>query len=65
MSQLIPGMSSNMPKMLSSEFQSHSIRIQYFKIIAINPFILLASRGRMKFINLVLRISYDIPNMLS
>ena len=35
---LLLGMSYNMPKMLSSEFQTCSIKIEDFKIIPINPF---------------------------
>ena len=37
-SNLLLGMSYNMPNMLSSEFQSHSIKIKDFKNIAINSF---------------------------
>ena len=38
-------MSYNMPKMLCSEFQSHSIKIKDFKINPINPFNPISTKG--------------------
>ena len=38
MSNLLLGMSYNMPKILSSEFQSPNIKIGDFKMKPINPF---------------------------
>ena len=38
MSDLLPGMSYKMLKMLSSQFQSHSIKVEDFKINPIHTF---------------------------
>ena len=38
-------MSINMPKMLSSEYQSHSIKIEDFKINPINTFNPISTEG--------------------
>ena len=54
-SNLLLGMSYNMPKMLISEFQSHSIKILDFKM---------KSRVEMTFFNLLKGIFCNIPNML-
>ena len=45
MSNLLLGMSYNMPKMLGSKFQSHSIKIDNFKISPINPFNPISTKG--------------------
>ena len=56
MLNVLPGMSYNMPNMLSSEFQSHSNKIEDFKINPINSF--------HPILNLLLEMSYDMPKML-
>ena len=50
-----------MPKMLSSEFQTCSIKIEDFKYIAINSFNPISIKRATK----LLGISYFIPNMFS
>ena len=57
-------MSYNMPKMLSSEYQSHSIKIEDLKINPINSFIPISTKGRVNFLNLLLRMFYIMPKMV-
>ena len=64
-SNLLLGMSYNMHKMLSSEVQSHSIKIENFKINPINPFNPISIKGGVKMLNLLLGMSYNMPKMLS
>ena len=61
---LLLGMSYNRPKMLSSEFQSHSIKIDDFKINPINYFIPICTKGGLKMLNLLLGMSYNMPKMV-
>ena len=49
--------------MLSSEYQSHSIQIEDFKINPINPFNHFSTKGRVKMSNLLLGI-FKILNLL-
>ena len=55
-----------MPKMISSEYQSHGIKIKDFKISLLVILILLAPRGGgVDIVNLLLGMSYNRPKMLS
>ena len=54
-----------MSKILSFKFQSHSIKIEEFKINPINLLTLLASRGGVKILYLFLGMSYIMPKKLS
>ena len=54
-----------MPKILGFKFQSHSIKIEDFKINPINLLTLLAPRGGVKMLNLLLGMSYIMLKMLS
>ena len=56
---LLLGISYNLPKMLSSEFQSHSTEI------IINPLTLLAQGGGDDIFNLLIQMSYNMPKILS
>ena len=58
-------MSYNIPKMLNSEFQSPSIKIQDSKLILLIILTLLAPRGGVKILNVLLGMSYNIPKILS
>ena len=63
---LLSGISYNMPKMISSEYQSHGIKIKDFKISLLVILILLAPRGwGVDIVNLLLGMSYNMPKMLS
>ena len=44
-----------MPKMLSSEYQSHNIKIEDFKINPINPFNPISTKGGIKFVKPITR----------
>ena len=51
--------------MLSSEYQSHSIKIENFKINPINPFNSIRTKGGgSKHLNLLLGVSYNMPKMV-
>ena len=54
-----------MPKKLSSEFQSHSIKIEDLNINPINTFNPNNTKGGVKMLNLLLGMSYNMPKMLS
>ena len=54
-----------MPKILGFKFQSHSIKIEDFKINPINLLTLLAPRGGVKILYLFLGMSYIMPKKLS
>ena len=51
--------------MLSSKFQSPSIKIDDFKINPINPFNPISTKGGVKILSLLLGMSYNVPKMLS
>ena len=51
--------------MVSPEFQSHSIKIQDFKINPINPFNPISIKGGVKTLSLLLEMSYNMPNILT
>ena len=53
-----------MPKMLSSECQSHSIQIEDFKNNPINPFNPFSTKGELKMSNILLDISENMPKIL-
>ena len=56
-----------MPKMLISQFQSHSTKIEDIKINPINPFNLSSTKGGggVKMVNILLGMSYNMPKMVS
>ena len=58
-------MSYDIPKVFSSEFQSNSIKIEYFKIYPINPFNPISTKEGVKILSLLLGMSYNMPTMLS
>ena len=60
-------MSYIMPKKLSSEFQSHSIKIKNFKINPINPFNPNKTKGGegVNILNVILGMSYNLPKALT
>ena len=59
-------MSYNIPKMLNSEFQSPSIKIQYSKLILLVFLTLSAPKGGgVKMLNIILRMSYNLPKALT
>ena len=58
-------MSYNIPKMLNSEFQSPSIKIQDSKLILLIILTLLAPRGGVKILNVLLGMTYNISKILS
>ena len=64
MLNLLLGISYNMPNMFSSEFQSNSIKIKDFKINPINHFNPISTKGGVKIINLLIRMSHNMPKML-
>ena len=51
--------------MLSSAFQTCSIKIKDFKINTINPFNHISTKGVVKIKNLLLRMSYNMPEVFS
>ena len=51
--------------MLSSEFQSHSIKIEDFKNITINSFNPISIKRGNEIFKLLLGMSYNMPKMLS
>ena len=51
--------------MLGTKIQSHSIKIMDFKIIPINPFNPLSTKGGVTNFKLILVMSYIMPKMLS
>ena len=53
-----------MPKMSSSEFQSHSTKIEDFKINPINLFNPISTKGGSENLSLFLGMSYNMPKML-
>ena len=65
MLNLLLGMSHIMSKKLSSEFQSHSIKIEDLKINPINPFNPNKTKGGVNIFNLLLGMSYNMPNRVS
>ena len=52
-----------MPKMLSSKFQTCSIKIEDFKINLNNPFNPISTKEGVEIKNLLLGISYNMPNV--
>ena len=64
MLSLLLGMSYNMPTMLSSKFQSPSIKIEGSKLTLL-IFLTLAPRGGVKILSLLLGMSYNMPKLLS
>ena len=54
-----------MHKLLSSNYQSPSIKIVDLKIDPINPFNPISTKGEVEFVNLLLGMSYNMPKMLS
>ena len=58
-------MSYIIPKKLSFDFQSHSIKIKDFKINTINPFNPNNTKGGVKILNLLPGVSYNMPEVLS
>ena len=58
-------MSYNLPKALTSEYQSPSIKIEDFKMNSFNPFNPTSITGGSENLNLLLQMSYNIPKMLS
>ena len=58
-------MSYIIPKKLSFDFQSHSIKIKDFKINTINPFNPNNTEGGVKILNLLPGVSYNMPEVLS
>ena len=50
--------------MLSSKFQSHSIRFEDFKINPINPVNPITTKRGSKHLNLLLGMSYNVPKMV-
>ena len=65
MVNILLGMSYNKPKMVSPEFQSHSIKIEDFKINPIYMFNPISTKGWVKMLNLLLGISYIMSKMWS
>ena len=65
MLNLLLQMSYNMPKMLSSEFQTCSIKIEDFKINPINTFNPISTNGGSNILSILLGMSYNMPKMLS
>ena len=62
---LLLGISYIIPKMLSSEFQSNSIKIEYFKIDPLNPFNPITTMGWSEMLTLLLEMSYNMTKMFS
>ena len=58
-------MSYNLPKVLASEYQSPSIKIEDFKIKTFNNFNSISTTGGVNILNLLLQMSYNMPKMLS
>ena len=54
-----------MPKILGFKFQSHSIKIEDFKINPINPLNPISTKGVSENLNLLLGMSCNMPKMLS
>ena len=57
-------MSSNIPKMLNSEFQSPSIKIQDQKLTLLIILTLLAPRVGWEILDVILGMSYNLPKAL-
>ena len=55
-------MSYHIPKMLSSKFQSNSLKIEDFKINPLNTFNPISTKEGVKILNLLLVMSYNMPN---
>ena len=62
---VILGMSYNLPKALTSKYQSPSIKIEDFKIKSLNPFNPISTKGGVKILSLLLGMSYNMPKILS
>ena len=59
-------MSYNIPKMLSSKFQTCSIKIEDLNINPLNPFNPISTKGEgVEHLKLLLGMSYNMPKMLS
>ena len=58
------GMSYNMPKMSSSEFQTCSIKIEDFKINPINPFYPISIKGGSEDFKCITKMYYNMPKKL-